>query len=120
VASCSSRDWRRSACEMLICTSSPLSLDTSSSRCLSVACTPSSEVRCCWSWPSASSCAMRSRSSAARASMRAARSCCSWPSASWRAARSCWSRSSAAVSAAALSARAVFSPSVSSRAARPR
>jgi hypothetical protein len=57
---------------MLICTSSPLSLDTSSSYCLSVARASSSVARSRWSWPNASSCAMRSCSSAGQASTRAA------------------------------------------------
>jgi hypothetical protein len=45
-----------------------LSLDTLSSRCLRVACSPSSAARSCSSRPSASSRARRSRSSAAQAS----------------------------------------------------
>jgi hypothetical protein len=51
VASCSSRDWRKSSYEMLSCTSSLLSRETSSSRCLRVVCAPSSVVRSCWSQP---------------------------------------------------------------------
>jgi hypothetical protein len=64
MASCSSRDWRRSSCEILIWTSSPLSLETSSSRCFRAACAPSSAVCSCWSRPSASSRVKHSQSSA--------------------------------------------------------
>jgi hypothetical protein len=45
------------------------------SRCLRVACAPSSAARSCWSRPCASSRTRRSRSRAARASARAVRSC---------------------------------------------
>jgi hypothetical protein len=47
--SCSSRDWRKSSCEMLSWTSSPLSFEASSSRYLRAARTPSSAARSCWS-----------------------------------------------------------------------
>jgi hypothetical protein len=63
VASCSSRDWCASVSETLSWTNSPLSFEASSSRCLRVACAPSSTVRSCWNRPSASSRAKRSRSS---------------------------------------------------------
>jgi hypothetical protein len=75
VSSCSSRDWSKFASVTLSWTSSPLSLETSSSRCLRVARATSSAVRSCWSRPSASLCARRSRSRATRASTRAAHSC---------------------------------------------
>jgi hypothetical protein len=75
VASCSSREWRRSSYEMLSWFSTSSSHETSSSRYLRVACAPSSAARSCWSRSWASSHARRSRSRAARASARAARSC---------------------------------------------
>jgi hypothetical protein len=59
---------------MLSWVSSLLSRETSSSRCLRAACTPSSAARSCCSRFWASSRARCSRSRAARASARAARS----------------------------------------------
>jgi hypothetical protein len=64
-ASCSSRAWRWSSCEMLICTSSLLRRDTSSS-CFFAEVLASSSVACSrWSWPNASSRARRPCSSEA-------------------------------------------------------
>jgi hypothetical protein len=84
---------------MLRAANSPSSLVTSASRSASSFCAVSRAVR--------------SRSSADRASARAARSCWSCPSAPWLAVRSCRSWSSAVASAATLASRVAFSSSAS-------